>query len=714
MKTNTIQYSLRIKFIFLISGMFVVMALALSLVFYNFTREHFHKTLIEKGTILVKDLAYNSIYGLIVGDSDILDILIRGVIEQPDVSFVVIYGPDGKERAVVDVTHVRWSLPEGWLTRVSASNEPIVSIHNAGYGRVGNAYYEIIAPVVRKTELEGASGIGLEEKNASPGDSVIGAVRVGLSLKALHQDLQRIVWVVLLFTIGIIGMGVTIAIFFVRRITSPVSEMVSSASRIASGDFTQKVQVRSRDEVGILGNTFNRMIADLKGVIGKIQEASNSVVSTARQMGLSSNKVTEGAQVQARSIEAIFTSIEEINTSIRDVARSIDLLSSAIEASSSSILEMDASINEVAKNTGVLDTAIEETSSSILEMSTSIQQVAEHSGLLSQSVEGTLSAAKEIDISVSAVAMTAKKSAVLSGKLREDAEKMGLGAVHKTRDGMVNIRNTMSDLSKAVNRLGERSEQIGGILTMIDEVTDQTTLLALNASILAAQSGEHGRGFAVVAGEIKELADRTTASTKEISQLISDVQNEVHDAIQLTNKGISTVEEGVSLSSEADTTFRQILESAGVSMSMAKQIELATIEQSKGIRQVTESIQQNSEMVHEIARATQELGFGTQKIMEATEKMRDTSKIVRQAMVEQARGSRQIAETATHVSTRVQEIAVASNEQTREGQKIIHSIEEIRSITQRNTEVASEMAAAVNVLARQSEILEEQIRNFKI
>jgi methyl-accepting chemotaxis protein len=707
--SETIKYSLRFKFLLLISGMFITMAVVISLFFYSRAREHLHDKLVEKGTILVNDLAYNSTYGVSLGDAEILDILIQGVIAQPDISFVVIYDGDGKEMAFKDLPHVRWPLENSAFRRVAQSNQTVVNLHRDNRGE---AYYEIMSPVIRKTAAD-ASSLG-PKGEAKARVNAIGIVRIGFSVKALNEELSSLLWVGLFLMLSIITLWIIIAIFFIRRIIDPITDMALAATKISAGDFTREVQTHTRDEVGVLGDAFNRMTNGLKKVIGKIREASDNVVATARQMGLSSNNVTEGTQVQARSIESISSSIEEINTSIREVARNIDVLSSAAEATSSSVLQMEASINEVAKNTGTLETSVEETSSAIVEMSSSIRQVAEHGEILSTSMERTLSAAQQIDASVSTVSKSAEKSAVLSGKVRDDAEKLGLLSVQKTIEGMENIRETMKDVSSVVNRLGERSEQIGGILTIIDEVTDQTSLLALNAAILAAQSGEHGRGFAVVAGEIKDLAERTVASTKEIADLIGDVQREVSEAIQLTKKGIDTVEEGVQLSNEADDVLRKILARAEESRDMATQIESATVEQAQGIRQVTEFMQQNSEMVHQIARATQEQHLGTRRIMEATEQMRDIAKIVRRAMVEQAKGSKQISETATSVSTRVQEIALASNEQTRESQKIIHSITEIQEITRRNVSVASEMAAGVNILARQSEILEEQIRNFKV
>ncbi len=578
----------------------------------------------------------------------------------------------------------------------------------------GNSFYDILVPIVRKAVTKAQQkDVGTSIFQPAK-DEVIGTARVGVSLASLNVEMRNI----LLFSVAITGIIILVSIVtasvFIKMIVKPVLDMATAATAIAEGDFTQTVNVNAKDEVGVLGNAFVKMTGNLKEMIKSIQDASKNVVSASHHISICSNNVSGGAQQQSQSIEKISTSIEEINTSISDVAGSIDTLSNAVVATSSSILEMEASINEVANHTGVLETAVESTSSAILEMSASIKEIADHSDILSDAAEKTVLTAQEINMSIGKVEESAQKAAKLSEKVSEDAAKMGLQSVRKTIEGMDTIRQTMDKLAKVINGLGVRSAQIGGILTIIDEVTDQTGLLALNAAILAAQSGEHGRGFAVVADEIKELAERTDSSTKEIAQLIVDVQAEVADAVTLMKEVLRSVEDGSRLSVESDVVLQKILKSAEESKEMAKIIEQSTFEQVNSIKEVTESIDKIHAMILQIAHATQEQNSGIQKIIEATERVRDISKMVRRATSEQATGSGQIAEAMTNVSAKIQEIVIASNDQTKGSQKILNSIEDIRSITQRNVEIASEMAIAVNLLAKQSELLETQARKFKI
>lgn len=703
--------SIRLKFIFLLGLLFLLMGAVTFFFFINRTKQQLHDKLIEKGVILAENLAYNATFGVSLEDSEILGILINGIVSRKDIAYVIIYDNKGRELAFKDPLYVRKIIKPVALSADEFNSKTVISMNTLNKG---NSFYDILVPIVRKT------GDKIHQKDAGSNifqplkDEVIGTARVGVSLASLNVELRNI----LLFSVAITGIIILVSIvtasLFIKMIVKPVLDMATAATAIAEGDFTQTVNVNVRDEVGILGNAFVKMTGNLKEMIKSIQDASKNVVSASHHISMCSNNVSGGAQQQSQSIEKISTSIEEINTSISNVAGSIDTLSNAAVATSSSILEMEASINEVANHTGVLETAAESSSSAILEMSASIKEIADHSDILADAAEKTVLTAQEINMSIGKVEESAQKAAKLSEKVSEDAAKMGLQSVRKTIEGMDNIRQTMDKLAKVINGLGVRSAQIGGILTIIDEVTDQTGLLALNAAILAAQSGEHGRGFAVVADEIKELAEKTDSSTKEIAQLIVDVQAEVADAVTLMKEVLRSVEDGSRLSVESDVVLQKILKSAEESKEMAKIIEQSTFEQVNSIKEVTESIDKIHAMILQIAHATQEQNSGIQKIIEATERVRDISKMVRRATSEQATGSGQIAEAMTNVSAKIQEIVIASNDQTKGSQKILNSIEDIRSITQRNVEIASEMAIAVNLLAKQSELLETQARKFKI
>jgi methyl-accepting chemotaxis protein len=347
-------------------------------------------------------------------------------------------------------------------------------------------------------------------------------------------------------------------------------------------------------------------------------------------------------------------------------------------------------------------------------MSASIKQVAGNVVLLSTASSETASAVTEINASVKEVEQNAKESAALAERVTREASDIGMMSVTKTIASMEKISETVKKTTDVIHQLGQRSDQIGKILTVIDEVTKQTNLLALNAAILAAQAGEQGKGFAVVADEIKNLADRTSVSTKEISQLIAAVQGESRDAVIAIQDGYVRAEEGMKMALEAGEALKKILESSTQASNMARGIELATIEQVKGIRQVTESMRQITQMVDQISHATQEQSKGSEQIREAAERMRDITRQVRLSTEEQAKGSKQITQAVEHVTDRVQHIAAAVREQRRGSEIIMKSAEEIQMVSKDSAVVAEQMSEVVGGLVRQAETLRSEVNRFKV
>ncbi len=353
--------------------------------------------------------------------------------------------------------------------------------------------------------------------------------------------------------------------------------------------------------------------------------------------------------------------IQQVLEHLQEVARHVDVLAASAEESSSSILEMTATNDQVAANIRDLAASVRETVSSIEEMTYAIKEVAKNTDALSLTAEETSASMNQMDVSIDQVQSNANETARLSEEVARDAER-GADAIIKTIGEIYRIKEGSKQAVLAISNLGSRIEAIGQILSVIDDVAEQTNLLALNAAIIAAQAGEHGKGFAVVADEIKDLAERTGASTREIADLTKTIQAESKNAIHAVASGAEIVDRGVEVSNEAERALRKILESSQKSTNMVRAIARATVEQAKGSKQVTEAIGRIAQTTQQIAAATAEQARGSELIMRSGEKMRTISQQVERSSDEQSRGGRHVTESIENINGLVHQLHVSQRE----------------------------------------------------
>ncbi len=405
--------------------------------------------------------------------------------------------------------------------------------------------------------------------------------------------------------------------------------------------------------------------------------------------------ISTGITAQTDSIDEAAQSVKETSSVLHKVAQQVEELSISAEDSSSSILEMKATNDEVAENMANLATSVRDTVSSIEEMAYSIKEVARNVDSLSLMAEETSSSMNQMDVSIDQVQSNANETARLSEEVAVDAER-GADAIGRTIDEINRIKESSSEAVSVIVSLGTRIEAIGDILNVIDDVAEQTNLLALNAAIIAAQAGEYGKGFAVVADEIKELAERSGTSTKEIANLIKTIQEETKNAIRAVERGATTVDRGVDVSAEAERALKKILDSSQKSTSMVGAIARATVEQAKGSKQVTDAINSIAETVQQIAAATAEQARGSELIMKSAEKMRQITQHVERSSQEQSRGGRQISRAIEKISEMVSQLHDTQSQQSKSSDDTLRFISRIQELEQAHKQRLRALTNATN------------------
>lgn len=350
------------------------------------------------------------------------------------------------------------------------------------------------------------------------------------------------------------------------------------------------------------------------------------------------NMITGDNQEVAQVRDAV-SAMEGMKNAFTTLINEIDELSGRTEERASLSAEMSATTDTIAENINQYSSFVLKTSGSIEEMARAARETADNIRGLAISTEQTASAIHQISASQSNVRENSERGAAASGSVRDQAQQ-GLDSMAATMQAMQEIVRSNEESFASINRLSRFSVRVGEFLSVIQEVVEQTNLLSLNASIIAAQAGERGKAFAVVAEEVRSLAHRTSASTKEIEELVRNIQNETAAVQRSVSLGRDKVMEGVKISSLANDALSTIDKSAEEASRMVAHIAAETAEQSIGIQRITEESEKNLERVRQITMATEQQQEGTNQILNNLGHMRELAHRINSSAQEQANGNR--------------------------------------------------------------------------
>jgi methyl-accepting chemotaxis protein/ABC-type transport system substrate-binding protein len=485
-------------------------------------------------------------------------------------------------------------------------------------------------------------------------------------------------------------------------------------NRVSAGDLSPSAaQIKTSTQSERMANALRGLVANLERTIRRFAQLATDVAAVSNQISGRSRILARSAGEQLVSTESTSASVTQIDQSINTVRRNMEELSANAEETSTSVLEMSASIEEVSRIADTLAEFVEQTSSAIEEMSASINQVATNTESFSSFATETASSMIEMNATTEQIGKSAKSSAELARYVK-DAANEGRSAVSGTVEGMRKIQESVEEAKLALTELADRSEEIGEIVRVIDEIAGQTNLLALNAAIIAAQAGERGKGFAVVADEIRDLSERTSVSTDEIRTLISNVQRAVMRAAEQMNLGAERVGDGVTLTARAEQVLEKILELTARSTSSIGEIARATDEQARGSASATAAIEEVTKMVQQTATATQQQSQTARKVGEQATVVRDYTKHLKRAMSEQESGSRAISRAMENVMQLVQSVLESTSILATESAAIVKAMAVIQLATRESNISISDLNQMAGTLSQESSLLNSELGRFQL
>jgi len=335
---------------------------------------------------------------------------------------------------------------------------------------------------------------------------------------------------------------------------------------------------------------------------------STAVFSLIICLGLASLWIIKSKVVTPlRHLNAAINEIEKTgDLTLKIDLRSADESGQIAETFNRMIAKFHAIIREIHVSTETLASSSEQLSAS----ATQIAGGSKDQGLKAAQVS---TASQEMSATIIEVAKNVSSAADAAREASAVAVKGG-GIVRKTIESMSGIAATAKESSAIISSLGSRSKDIGNIIGVIDDIADQTNLLALNAAIEAARAGEQGRGFAVVADEVRKLAEKTMTATKEISAVIKTMQNETDRAITSVKNEVHAVEAGVNLAKDAGAALGDIVSKVDVVTQMVHQITTAMEEQSAVTEQITGDIESVAGVINETTESSEQIANASEEM----------------------------------------------------------------------------------------------------
>jgi methyl-accepting chemotaxis protein len=398
-----------------------------------------------------------------------------------------------------------------------------------------------------------------------------------------------------------VGGGVTLALLagflgyvVMQTVTRPLAHLSAVARRVAAGDKQARARLETSDEIGELANQFDRMLDLLDSVLAEQVESARRVEKENEQLNSSVITLLQAVAMLSRRDLTVRVPVAEDVTG--PVADAINLMT-------------DETANVLTKVVAV--------AKSVARVSDDIKQQADAvSGMAVEEKHKVKQAAGELDDAARAMAEIAKL-AVACNQAAEKAIQTTDTAeqtVLRTVDGINSIRDTIRETEKRIKRLGERSQEIGGVINLINSIAERTHILALNASMHAASAGEAGRGFAVVANEVQRLAENAREATSKISALVSNIQVETADTVGTMNEAISRVVTGTQLAEQAGAQMRDTRSTTAELVGLVQKIDASSRAQAQVALHLVErageiqkTSQATSDQLHDQAAQTEKL-----------------------------------------------------------------------------------------------------------
>ncbi len=573
-------------------------------------------------------------------------------------------------------------------------------------------------------ELEGIRNTGLESGTSLAFESIatfawrrlaesnhIVVASSTLSMIASERDKTR--WYIMIASAAFVLIAIGLSLSVCREMVQATAALAHTLKRVASGDLTRRDVFESDDELGSLGRSVDAMSQSLNAMVMAVIGASDRLEQATAEIRSAATEVTSASSEQAVGILAVTDSVEHVGLQAREISSSAQDLKLAVDKSALSVGSLGGSGEQLSNSGQILHEKLAEVSHAIGELTNRSQEIASNTVSLAAASTETSGGIQDLSSALEAVELRASDAAGLSTDVVASAEQ-GRAQIQKSAESMERISQATLSLEKAIESLGGRTSQISSILGVIDSLADETNLLALNAAIISAQSGENGHAFSVVARGVKELANRVQQNTHEISQVLAGLQSESQNAGEAIARGTASVREGVELTKESATAMEAINAAAQASGQRSEQIVEAVREQSRAAAKMAALMEQVDGDIEGIRTRTSAQADDAHSAVESSREISSLADQLQNLTTALTECTEQISQSMSWVHGTSSEIDGSLQNQMQACELAQSALEGVQLQVNSNEGSASKVDVAMAYLAGSAEELRGEVAHFKL
>lgn len=507
-----------------------------------------------------------------------------------------------------------------------------------------------------------------------------------------------ILWVTLLILAVTFGFSALIFNFVTRDIVAPFSVLRRFSKDLAQGTIGEPPVIITEDELGRLGSALRGMGAGLRVMLGDLKSALESVKQTRQAISADLREIQARSGEQDRNVDRSFMSFNELNQALRDITDNVEVVEKAARESKDASLEMGRFLDDIRVELAELADTVRAGSRFILAMVENAEQssfgvasLREGIDRLRTQIEQIRTAFEELSTAVQGVLEHSGRAASLSNA--------GISAIDDTAAGVDKVRLATDSLLGELRQFREGVLRIGGVVAVISDVTEQTALLAFNAAILAAQSqDEHAKDFAVVGDEIKDLADRTEASTKDVGQRMRAIQEQADRSLDEMREALGLIQQGQLLTQLAGDSVRQIGDHSTRYDRDARSIGEGIYYQNHNLEEILKAVDEELTRVVNVGSFTDENGRDAAALRGELDHLLDFIRETQARSTEQGEGSRRIVQIVDSIGHGITQMRRDLRKLSGASGEVVGLMNDVRFTSRRNTAQTDELGGQLKKL----------------